>query len=54
MVLSFDELLNAGFDENKLQKLTKEMFDQYDKDDNGLDWDEYLNMTMSKIEKQRQ
>lgn len=29
------------------------MLEKYDKDDNGLDWDEYLNMTVSKIENQR-
>lgn len=29
------------------------MFDQYDLNHNGLNWDEYLSMTMSKIEKQQ-
>lgn len=53
MVNSFDELLNAGFDKDKLKKLTHEVIDQNDKnDDNGLDWDEYLEMTMTRVESQ--
>lgn len=53
MVNSFDELLNAGFDKDKLKKLTQELIDQNDKnDDNGLDWNEYLEMTMTRVESQ--
>lgn len=54
MVHSFDELLNAGFDKKKLKKLTQEIIDHHDKDnDNSLNWDEYLEMIMIREEGQR-
>jgi hypothetical protein len=53
MVNSYDELLNAGFDKSKIQSLTEETFKQFDLDSNGFEWEEYLNMTLTKVERQK-
>ena len=53
MIESFTELMNAGFDKEKIQKLTQEFFTEYDLNRNGFEWEEFLNMTLSKAKKQK-
>jgi len=46
MANSFPELITAGLDLDKIKIITKPAFDEYDLNDDGLDWDEFLHMSI--------